>query len=100
MRLNHPEKENWLITMRRMRGTAPDMVLHLIACWSVSSDAALELLKRFNDGEWGLVKSIGMVKKRGETGTVEFQDYVAEILPFNVFVQEESQEEEGETKGK
>ena len=100
LRLNHPEKENWLITMRRMRGTAPDMVLHLIACWSVSSDAALELLKRFNDGEWGLVKSIGMVKKRGETGTVEFQDYVAEILPFNVFVQEESQEEEGETKGK
>ena len=94
--LNHPDKEGWLTVLNRNKGKAPESVLHLISCWSVTCDTALGLLRRFNEGEWSLAKILGMVKVRGRNGLVEIEEYVASVYPMEVFVPEGPQREKGE----
>ena len=94
LRLNHPDKGEWLTNLNAKRKGAPESVLNLVACWSMTCETAVGLLKRFNEGEWSLAKQLGMVKVRGENGIMEFGEYVASKYPMDVFVAEGLQREE------
>ncbi len=94
LRLNHPDKGDWLTNLNSKKRGAPESVLNLVACWSMTCETAAGLLKRFNEGEWSLAKPLGMVKVRGENGLVEFGEYVASKYPMDVFVAEGLQREE------
>jgi hypothetical protein len=79
--VNHVTKMEWMETLLKRFPKIKEEVRILAICWTVTMEAAADILNRYQQAQWKLAQSLGQVIRSDNGEETFMKDYVQSVCP-------------------